>query len=379
MIKLGLTSILDNNIELINGKSIGLITNLTGVDEKLDYNISLFQRHPEINLKAIFSPEHGLWGSAQDAVSVSSFQYDNIPIYSLYGSTMKPTSDMLNGLDTLIFDIQDVGVRFYTYISTMALAMLACAENDLEFIVLDRPNPIGDMMEGNVLDPKFTSFVGHFPILLRHGLTVGELAKLFNEHFGIGVNLKVVMMENWKRDMWFDETGLHWVMPSPNMPTLDTATVYSGMCLFEGTNLSEGRGTTKPFEIIGAPYIDAYMLADMLNEMNLHGVKFRPTYFNPIFSKHKDKSCGGVQIHVIDRNSFLPVRTALYMIASIKKAYPDDFQWIGKGRPFFDLLMGTDKVRIALSNNQPVDDIISLWRNEQKEFSDIRSKYLLYP
>jgi uncharacterized protein YbbC (DUF1343 family) len=235
MIELGLTALLKYNLELIEGKAIGLITNSTGVNEKLDYNISLLIKHPKIRLKAIFSPEHGLWGAAQDAISVPSSQHNlaNIPIHSLYGNTIKPTSDMLKGLDTLIFDIQDVGVRFYTYITTMALAMEACAENNLDFVVLDRPNPIsGTMLEGNMLDPQFSSFVGYLPILLRHGMTVGELAKLFNEHFNIGVNLHVAMMKGWKRDMWFDETGLHWVMPSPNMPTLDTATVYPGMCLF---------------------------------------------------------------------------------------------------------------------------------------------------
>jgi uncharacterized protein YbbC (DUF1343 family) len=377
MIELGLTSLLKYNLELIEGKAIGLITNLTGVNEKLDYNISLLIKDPKIRLKAIFSPEHGLWGAAQDAISVPSSQHNfvNIPIHSLYGNTIKPTSDMLKGLDALVFDIQDVGVRFYTYITTMALAMEACAENNLDFIVLDRPNPIsGTMLEGNMLDPQFSSFVGYLPILLRHGMTIGELAKLFNERFNIGVDLHVAMMKDWKRDMWFDETGLHWVMPSPNMPTLDTATVYSGMCLFEGTNVSEGRGTTKPFEIIGAQWIDAYNLANDLNDMELLGVKFRPTYFVPNFSKHKDQQCGGVQVHVFDRKAFVPVRTALFMIDTIRKTYPNDFQLIEN----FDLLMGTDKVRLAFTDNQSVDDIISSWQDDLAEFSSIRSKYLLY-
>lgn len=378
MTKLGLDVLLESELGLIGNKSVGLITNLTGVNGNLDYNISLLIKHG-IKLDAIFSPEHGLWGSAQDAVSIPSSKYDKIPIYSLYGNAIKPTPEMLKGLEVVIFDIQDVGVRFYTYISTMALAMEACAENKIDFIVLDRPNPInGATLEGNVLDPLFSSFVGKFPILLRHGMTIGELAKLFNKYFNINSNLHVVKMKGWKRDTWFDETGLNWVMPSPNMPTLDTAIVYPGTCLFEGTNLSEGRGTTRPFEIIGAPYIDARMLADMLNEKELHGVKFRPTYFTPIFPKHKDSNCGGVQVHVIDRNKFKPVRTALYMIDSIKKAYPDDFQWIGKNKFHFDLLMGTDKVRLSISDGQPVDDIISSWQDEQTKFSNTRSKYLLY-
>jgi uncharacterized protein YbbC (DUF1343 family) len=282
---------------------------------------------------------------------------------------------MLDGIDVLIFDIQDVGVRFYTYISTMAMAMQACAENDIEFIVLDRPNPInGNILEGNVLDPDFSSFVGYLPILVRHGMTVSELAKLFNEHFHIGVKLNVVEMEGWKRDMWFDDTGLQWIMPSPNMPTLDTATVYPGTCFFEGTNLSEGRGTTKPFEIIGAPWIDAHNLADSLNNLFLNGVKFRPVYFIPTFSKHSDQRCGGVQVHVIDRDKFNPVKTALNMIKTIMRLYPNEFQFIRH----FDLLMGTDKVRNDLSKGHSVDDVIQSWKDEISDFANVRSKYILY-
>ena len=377
MIRLGLTILLEDRPDLIEGKTVGLITNSTGINESLQDNISLLIGNLKANLKAIFSPEHGLWGAMQDAISIPSVQYDQvkIPIYSLYGKTNKPAPEMLEGIDVLLFDIQDVGVRFYTYISTMAMAMKACAENGIEFIVLDRPNPInGNVLEGNVLDPQFSSFVGYLPILLRHGMMVAELAQLFNEHFHIGANLSVVAMEGWKRDMWFNDTGLQWVMPSPNMPTLDTATVYPGTCLFEGTNLSEGRGTTKPFEIIGAPWIDAHKLADSLNSLSLHGVKFRPVYFIPIFSKHKDQICGGVQVHVLDRNKFTPVKTALNMIEIIKRVYPDEFKWL----PHFDLLMGTDKTRIDLSDGRLVDDIILSWKDEISEFAKIRSKYLIY-
>jgi len=377
MIRLGLTVLLENKFDLIEGKSVGLITNSTGVNENLQDNISLFIGNPKIKLKAIFSPEHGLWGSMQDAISIQSIQHDQvkIPVYSLYGKTNKPTPEMLEGIDTLIFDIQDVGVRFYTYVTTMAMVMQASAENDINFIVLDRPNPInGNILEGNVLDPDFSSFVGYLPILLRHGMTVGELARLFNEHFQIGANLDVVEMEGWKREMWFDNTGLQWVMPSPNMPTVDTATVYPGMCLFEGTNLSEGRGTTRPFEIIGAPWVDAHKLSDVLNNLYIPGVKFRPVYFIPTFSKYKDQRCGGVQIHITDRDKFILVKTALSMIEIIKQLYPDEFQWI----PHFDLLMGTDKVRNDLSRGQSADDIIISWKDEISEFTNIRSKYLFY-
>ncbi|MGQ9609740.1 MAG: exo-beta-N-acetylmuramidase NamZ family protein, partial [bacterium] len=347
MIKLGLTVLLEDELEIIEGKSIGLITNSTGVSERLIDNISLFLKHPDINLKAIFSPEHGLWGAIQDAISINSskFTQANIMIYSLYGSIKKPTREMLNGLDAIIFDIQDVGTRFYTYITTMAMAMEACAENKIEFIVLDRPNPINGLtLEGNILSNEFRSFVGYYPILLRHGMTVGELAKFFNDYFNIKVDLHVVKMEGWKREMWFDDTSLFWVMPSPNMPTLDTAIVYPGSCLFEGTNISEGRGTTRPFEIIGAPWINPYELADELNKLDLKGVFFRPLYFIPTFSKYKDQQCGGVQIHVIDRNCFAPVKTSLSIIYIILQIYPNKFNWIYNSKYFFDLLIGTDKV-----------------------------------
>lgn len=379
MIKLGITLLLEDKLDFIAGKSIGLITNPTGVNENLEDDISLFIKHPEVNLKSIFSPEHGLWGAAQDDVKSSSFEYKGIPVYSLYGETKKPTTEMLKGLDFLIFDIQDAGARFYTYISTMSMAMEACAENDVGFIVLDRPNPINGLaVEGNILETDFRSFVGYLPIPIRHGMTTGELARFYNDKFNIGVQLSVINMTGWNRDMWFDDTGLQWIMPSPNMPTLDTATVYPGLCLFEGTNISEGRGTTKPFEIIGAPWIDGILLADQLNKLSLPGVKFRPVNFIPIFSKYKDQNCGGVQTHVLDREIFTPINTALNMIDTIKHTYPDKFQWRGEKRPFFDILMGTDKARKQMNDGELVNDIIRSWEDELMEFSKIRQSYLLY-
>ena len=378
-IKLGLTVFLEERLDLLRGRSVGLITNATGVNENLEDNISLFCRNPDIQLKAIFSPEHGLWGAAQDAVSISSFQHESIPIHSLYGETRKPTQEMLENIDVLVFDIQDVGVRFYTYISTMAMAMEACAEYNLSFFVLDRPNPIGGLrVEGNILEPEFSSFVGYYPIPIRHGMTTGELARMFNDQFQIGAQLEVVSMSGWRRDMWSDDTGLQWVMPSPNMPTLTTATVYPGTCLFEGTNVSEGRGTTRPFELIGAPWIDAHRLADSLNQLSLEGVKFRPIYFTPTFARHKDQQCGGVQVHILDREKFAPVKTALHMIHTIKRIYPDEFQWRGGDRPFFDLLMGTDRVRRQLSRGESVGNIINSWEDERLRFLESRRSYLLY-
>ena len=380
MIRPGLTVLLKDKLNLIDGRSVGLITNATGVNENLESNVSLFCKNPDIHLKAIFSPEHGLWGAAQDAISVSSSQHESakIPIYSLYGKTRKPTQEMLEGIDILIFDIQDVGARFYTYISTMTMSMEACAEHDVSFLVLDRPNPIGGQMEGNILDMEFRSFVGYLPIPIRHGMTTGELARLFNDQFQMGARFNVVEMLGWHRDMWFDGTGLQWIMSSPNMPTLDTATVYPGTCLFEGTNVSEGRGTTRPFELIGAPWMDARHIADQLNQLSLAGVIFRPAYFIPTFAKYKDQNCGGVQVHVLNRDEFAPVRVALSMIDIIRRAYPDEFQWRGGDRPFFDLLMGTDRVRKQLSDNESVDNIINSWKDELARFSETRSGYRLY-
>ncbi len=371
MVKTGLTVLLTERLDIIEGKSIGLITNSTGVDENLQSNISLLTEKG--NLKAVFSPEHGLWGAVQDAISIPSIKIDQIPVYSLYGNVNKPTAEMLKGIDALIFDIQDVGVRFYTYISTMAMAMEACAENGVEFIVLDRPNPIkGDVVDGSILKTEFRSFVGYLQVPIRYGLTVGELAKFYNND--VKAYLTIIKMDGWKRSMWFDQTGLQWVMPSPNMPTLETATVYPGMCLFEGTNISEGRGTTRPFEIIGSPWIDPFNLADILNSICLEGVRFRPLYFVPTFSKYKDENCGGVQIHVIDRDKFNPIKTALTIISTLRGLYPNYFQF----NRHFDLLMGTEKVRKAISDGSSIDEIIAYWQDDLSEFSKLRSSYILY-
>ncbi|MBD3183719.1 DUF1343 domain-containing protein [Candidatus Poribacteria bacterium] len=377
MVKTGLKVLMEDKLELIGDKALGLITNPTGVNEKLEDNISLFLARDKVNLKAIFAPEHGLWAAIQDLVEVSSFKHEgvSIPIYSLYGKNRKPTPEMLEGIDVLIFDIQDVGVKFYTFVSTMAIAMEACAENGVSFMVLDRPNPItGTRIEGPMLDPAFKSFIGYFTVTLRHGLTIGELALLYREIFQLSLRLEVVKMEGWNREMWFDDTGLEWIMPSPNMPTLDTAIVYPGTCLFEGTNISEGRGTTKPFEFIGAPWMDGRFIADKLNSLNMEGVRFRPVQFIPTFSKYQDETCSGMQIHVINRSSFRPVKTALAMIETIMKSYPDDFQW----RNVFDMLMGTDKVRKAMIDGDHAVNITRSWEDELKGFAETRKGYLIY-
>jgi uncharacterized protein YbbC (DUF1343 family) len=382
--ELGIEVLLDDQKELIEGKRVGLITNPTGVDQELNSIVDLLHNDPEVELTALYGPEHGVRGSAQAGEYVEFYtdEKTGLPVYSLYGATKKPTPEMLENVDVLLFDIQDVGTRFYTYIYTMAYAMEAAKENDIPFIVLDRPNPLGGTeVEGPVLETPYKSFVGNYEIPLRHGMTVGELAKLFNEEFGIGADLTVVKMKGWKRDMYYDETGLQFVMPSPNMPTLDTALVYPGAALIEGTNVSEGRGTTKPFELIGAPFINADNLAQQLNSLNLKGVSFRAASFTPSISKHAGKLSHGIQIHITDRDEFEPVKTGLHIVKSIHDLYPEDFAFRAedsRGISFFDQLIGNGWVRDAIEEGKSVDWIESQWKDELKDFNKVRKAYLLY-
>lgn len=382
-VSVGVDILLKNPDKHIGSSNVGLITNPTGVTGNLTSTLDAFHRHPDIRLEAVFGPEHGARGDVQDALPVR-FHTDTpsgLPVYSLYGDVRKPTTEMLESIDVLIFDIQDVGVRFYTYTSTLTYTLKAASEHSINFIVLDRPNPVNGLsLEGNVLDPRFSSFVGLHTIPIRHGMTIGELALLVNE--GIGAELEVVRMEGWNRSMWFDETGLPWVQPSPNIPTLDTAIVYPGTCLFEGVNISEGRGTTRPFEYIGAPWIDGTRWATVLNELALCGVVFRACYFTPAFSKYADERCGGVQIHVTDRDSYQSVETALHMLATALELWSNDFEWLPPSyddRYHFDLLAGTHKTREDLSRGVAVGEIIENWRSGLQFFNDLREGYLLYP
>lgn len=383
-VRTGLDVLLVERPSILKNKKVGLITNPTGVTTNLQHAIDVFHKHTDIQLVAMYSPEHGLRGDAQDGQRIESHTdgRTGLPIYSLYDPTKKPTPDMLENIDVLVFVMQGMGARFCTYIYTMSYAMEAAVEGDIPFIVLDRPNPLnGASAEGNVLDLKFKSFVGLYPIPVRHGMTMGELAMLFNEKYGIGADLTVVKMENWHRNMWYDNTGLIWVHPSPNMPTLDTATVYPGTCFFEGTNTSEGRGTTKPFELIGAPWIDAMKLAEELNSRRLLGVLFRAAHFSPTFSKYAGEQCGGVQVHVTHREIFRPVETGLHMLAAISELHLNDFQWIKPraNRPyFFDLLAGTNRVRQELDEGVPVQEIVDGWLDELSQFMMVRNEYLLY-
>ncbi|WP_371809497.1 exo-beta-N-acetylmuramidase NamZ domain-containing protein [Terribacillus sp. AE2B 122] len=375
----GVEVLLDDQKELLKGKKVGLITNPTGIDSKLNSIVDLLHDDSDIELTALFGPEHGVRGDAQAGEYVESYidEKTGLPVYSLYGQTRKPTPEMLKNVEVLVFDIQDVGTRYYTYIYTMAYAMEAAKENNIPIVVLDRPNPQGGLtVDGPVLEPEFSSFIGMYPIPTKHGMTVGELASFFNEEFNIGADLRVVKMKGWRRSMDFDDTGLPFVLPSPNMPTVSTSFVYPATGLIEGTNLSEGRGTTRPFELIGAPFINSTNLAAELNSLSLPGVKFRAASFTPTSSKHAGKLSHGVEIYVTDRADFDAVTTGLYIIKTIHDMYPDDFEFLSNN--FFDKLIGNDRVRTMILEGASVEEIMKRYKKELYEFKKVRKEYLIY-
>jgi uncharacterized protein YbbC (DUF1343 family) len=315
------------------GARIGALLHPASVSSTLEHASHILERHHGdlLRLAAFFGPQHGFLGQTQDnMVEWKSYEHPRlrIPVYSLYGEQREPTGEMLRDIDLLLVDLQDIGARYYTFVWTMYLCMRACEKHDVAIVVLDRPNPInGTITEGLVLDPAYKSFVGMHPIPVRHGRTIGELAQQFREEAFPKCRLSILPMKNWERAMWFDQTGLTWVMPSPNLPTLDTATVYPGMCLLEATNISEGRGTTRPFEIFGAPFIDAENLCRELNARKLPGAFFRENHFQPPFQKFAGELCHGAQLHVQDRQSFQPFRTGVEIIKSVRKLCGDHFQW----------------------------------------------------
>ncbi len=354
------------------GKRVGLITNQTGINRKLVPTWQILDNHPDIELVALFAPEHGLSGSVQAGLRIKSEDR----VYSLYGQHQAPTPEMLAPVDVLLYDIQDVGSRFYTYISTLLGALKSAARENIPLIVLDRPNPLtGQVVEGPVLEPAFRSFVGAHPLPIRYGMTPGELARLFNHEAGIEADLKVVPLKNWKRSLWFDETGLPWVFPSPNMPTLVTATLYPGFCLVEGTNLSEGRGTTRPFELVGAPWLESSRLVKRLNQLRLPGVRFRAQAFTPTFSKYAGELCQGLQVHVSDRQQFQPVATALHLLAEVHKLHPQQMVF-NQG---FDRLGGSASLRQALEAGRPAPEILKTWQPGLESFRNRQAPFLLYP
>lgn len=378
-IKLGIENLLSGHLNLLTGKRVGLITSPTGLNSTLRPTIDLLLE-AGVNLTALFGPEHGVRGNAQAGVEVraSVDQKTGLKVHSLYGPTKKPTKEMLDNVDILLFDTQDVGCRYYTYIYTMAYAQEAAHEFNKEFVVLDRPNPLGgDKVEGNLVHEDFISFVGGYPIPIRYGLTIGELSLYLAKYLGVGKNPTVVKLTGWTRKMFYQDTDLLWVSPSPNIPTVDTAIVYPGTCLFEGTNLSEGRGTTKPFETIGAPWLDCNKLTDELNNLNLPGVIFRPTFFIPTFSKHQNRECQGVQLHITDYNLFEPLKTALYILSAVFK-YPESEFLSTNNRYFFDLLSGDPQIKEAIKAQAPVIEIFEKMNCENLDYRRQIKSIMLY-
>lgn len=377
-VELGVDRLMENP-DILKGKRVGLITNPTGINAERTSIVDLFDQSDDFELTALYGPEHGVRGDAQAGSTVSSYidEVTGLPVYSLYGATKKPTPEMLENVDVLVFDIQDVGTRYYTYIYTMAYAMEAAAENGIPFVVLDRPNPQGGLrVDGPVLDPDYSSFIGLYPIPLKHGMTVGELAQLFNSEYHIQADLEVVKMKGWKRSMMYEDTGLPFVMPSPNMPTTDTVNVYPATGLFEGTNLSEGRGTTKPFQLIGAPYIQAHEYAKELNDLDLPGVAFRAASFTPTFSKHAGKLTHGVEVYVTDPTRFESTKTGIAMIQTAHDLYPDDFAFLAND--FITKLTGNAYVKDMILEGAPLEEILTKIDDERNAFLPIRKEYLLY-
>ena len=387
-VELGLEKLLEEPPDALRGARVGLICNQASVDHGFHHAADLLHEHRGIDLRALFGPQHGIRGDVQDNMIETAHGLDRktgLPVHSLYSETREPTDAMLGDIDVLVFDMQDVGCRIYTFVYTLANCMRAARRLGKRVVVCDRPNPInGSSVAGNILEPEYASFVGQFPLPTRHGMTVGELARMFNEHFKIGCNLEVIPMTGWKREYWHDDTDAPWVLPSPNMPTLDSATVFPGTVHFEGTQISEGRGTTKPFELIGAPYIDPDAYADALNDLGLAGVFFRSCVFQPTFQKHAGVSCGGVQIHVTDRDLFEPWFAGIAMTKFAHDMYPNHFRW--KIPPYeyvydknpFDVISGTAKIREAFEKGTKLDVINDETKAPLAEFKELREAFLLY-
>ncbi len=389
-IKLGIDVLMSEQLDLIKSKRVGVITNQTGVDAQGNHIIDLLHQSSGVELAALFGPEHGIRGDIEGGYEIKS-KVDSktgVPIISIYGKIKKPTPEMLENIDVIIFDIQDVGTRFYTYISTMSLAMEAAAENNILFIVLDRPNPItGSIVEGPVLERKYESFVGIHPIALRHGMTVGELAMMFNNEGwlknGVKVDLTVIEMQNWDRQSWYGELRLNWIKPSPNMPSPHTALLYPGMGLLETCNVSEGRGTKIPFENIGAPWLDYVALKERLENENIVGIDIDTTSYipvdmpgaamNPAF---EGENCNGLVLTVSDPHTFLSVKFGVHLIHHIHQLHPDQFKWKSARSPL--IMFGNQETPEAIMAGVPPDKIIQNWEQNLNSFLAIREKYLLY-
>jgi uncharacterized protein YbbC (DUF1343 family) len=386
--KPGIEILIEKQSHSLCGKSLGMLVNQASVDSRLRYSFDILMSSDKWTVKALFGPQHGLYGTTQENMITWKSFIDGelkIPVYSLYGETRKPTGEMLQGIELFLIDLQDVGARYYTYLWTSLLTIRACAEHTIPVIVLDRPNPIADTgIHGPLLDPEFSSFVGLYPLPISHSMTIGEILRMINEEQSIGCTLEVIEMEGWKRNMSFHATGLPWVPPSPNMPTPETALVYPGFCLLEGTNLSEGRGTTRPFEIFGSPFVQPRRLTGELNNLHLPGCYFRPVWFQPTFHKYRDKICGGAQIHVTDRYRFDPVKAAVAVLQTIYRICGKTLCW--RRGPYeyeeeklpFDILAGSDTLRKQIMANVDLENIEAGWEEDLEKFRASCAPYLLY-
>lgn len=390
-------SIVKSGIDLIEklwpkelkSASVGLLVHPASINSGYRHSSDIFLKSRKFKIGAFFGPQHGIKGETQDNMIEWEGYKDKssgLPVYSLYGKTRKPSSHMLRNIDAVAIDLQDVGARYYTFIWTMDLVMEAAEELGKSIVILDRPNPInGKTIEGPILDPKYSSFVGLKPLPIRHGMTIGEIALYLKDNYYPNLDLHIICMHGWKRTMWFEDTGLPWVMPSPNMPTVDTAAVYPGICLLEGTNLSEGRGTTRPFEIIGATFIEPERFVKRLNGFRLPGVYFRPMHFQPTFQKHEGKLCGGLQIHLLNRKKFLPFKTAAAILKTTYELYPKNFRWNNPPYEYetrllpIDILAGTDRFRHDIETGVAIDEMEAWWESQLLDFNNnFREKYLLY-
>ncbi len=372
--------------KVLEGKRVGLITNHTGHDSKRTPTIDILAGRRDTKLVALFAPEHGIRGALQGRVNFERDEKTGLPVHSLYGDTQKPTPAMLDSIDALVFDIQDVGVRQYTYISTLGLAMQAAAEKGIPIVVLDRPNPIGGIIiEGNIREDGLETFVGLYPIASRYGMTPGELAGMYNDFWKIGADLHVVKLSGWKRDLWMDKTDVPWTGPSPNLPTFEGVIHYPGTVFFEGTNVSEGRGSPAPFEMIGAPWMNSQVLADSMNALRLPGVRFTPHTYAIAATGRKfgGETINGVKLHVTDRETYRPVATSMRLMAMIRKLHPNDFQWRGSstgegGENFsLDRLTGSRRIRAAIETGT-LDELLAEWDRDAEKFREQRAPYLLY-
>jgi uncharacterized protein YbbC (DUF1343 family) len=385
---LGIEKLLSERQDLLRGARVGLVCNQASVNRQFRHVADLMWEQKHLKMTALFGPQHGIRGDVQDNMVETPHGLDaltGLPVHSLYSETREPTEEMLKDVDALVFDMQDVGCRIYTFVYTLANCMRAAGRYGKRVIVCDRPNPLGgEHLAGTILEPEYASFVGQFALPTRHGMTVCELAQMFKGHWGIDCELEIVPMDGWSRDLWFDQTDAPWVLPSPNMPTLDSATVFPGTVHLEGTQMSEGRGTTRPFELIGAPYIEASVYERTLEGLGLPGVSFRGANFLPTFQKHAGATCGGVQIHVTDRRQFEPVITGVAAVKTAYDLYTEQFRW--KEPPYeyvfdknpFDVIAGTRNLRDAIERGDTLESIAESWQKGLVEFTQARQQYLLY-